>query len=398
MSPTKVNAPITDNTERYDGIIEISSVQYDSDNIDLYGEDNEDYFNALVKDIKENGLKNPIILYDDDLCKSGHTRNKASKEAGYTHIPYIRSITKKPADRYKNMMALMMENMGRPASITRAYNQIKYAIAAYKETMGSEPTDVHVKTFICPAAQMSWNMYSNMKSLELERKDLFDRVMDSDGVALSPGKAHDLMIIDRRKAKTLPISKALDTIVENDDIKYAVNAVSNALNQVLDIKINSREGTQILAFDNIQQNIIGGLCHEIFVNGVSHSINHRRGIDGYSIAFPPKSHNDEDIQFQSLNAGIEVKSCMIKDGNKVSWVNSKPKTGYYLLAAFSDDYSYAVVGYGYLDAEVWKKAGRGPSRIDLEALIKSPIQFKFGELKKSKKDGKVYCYPSRLVA
>ena len=398
MNP-KTNAPISERTQKYDGIIALSDVTFDKDNLDLYGQDESNYFEGLTKDISENGLINPIVIYDNNECKSGHTRHKATFEGGYTHIPFIKSASEKPEDRYHNMMALMMENMGRPFSITRSFKQVELTCSAFKEKTGSEPTDAVVQFTICPAAQISWNMYSQLKELQLHRPDLFQRVIDSDGGALSPGVAYKLMVQDRKKAKVLPISKILDSMVEKDDVKFAVNSVSNAMSQLPTIEITNRAGIDIPAFGNIQQNILGGLCHEVFVNNITDSINHRvgGGQTDYAVAFPPKAHNDEDIQFKSLNAGIEVKSCMIKGGNKVRFINSKPKTGYYLLTAFSPDYDYAFCAYGYLDAKVWKKAGRGPTQADLSALMNAGLDFKMGELKKDSNSGNVVCYPTKLT-
>ena len=394
----RTNAPIIKGvTEKYDEIVPISQIKFDKDNRDLYRDNDTDYFNSLVESIKTLGLINPIVLYDNDECKSGHTRVEAAIKANYTHMPVIRSISKKPTNSYENMMALMMENQGRPGSISRQYHQIETTINAFEKEHSGSCREEIIKLVICPAAQMSYTMYCQLRTLEIERPDLFKRVIDSDGNALSPGKADQLRKQDKKGATILPMSKILDTIVTREDIIYAVNAVSNAMSQLDTILINARTGKQVKAFDNVQQNILGGLAHEIFVNSVSHSINYKEGVDEYSIAFPPKSHNNEDIQFPTLNAGIEVKTCVIKDGNKIRFINSKPKTGYYLLTAFSPEYEYAYCAFGYLDHSVWKKAGRGPSQCDLEKLINSSnMDNFFGELKLDKKTGRVFCYPSKL--
>ena len=69
MNP-KINAPISEQTQKYDGIIALSEVKFDKDNIELYGIDETNYFKGLTKSIKENGLYNPIVLYNDYECKS----------------------------------------------------------------------------------------------------------------------------------------------------------------------------------------------------------------------------------------------------------------------------------------------------------------------------------------
>ena len=330
MNENLKNSPYTNGvTEKYDEIVPISSLNFDEDNVKLYGKDNPEYFETLQNDIKQRGLKNPIVVYPDRTIKSGHTRLRACKE-DFTHIPVVWSVTSKPTDKFENMMSLMMENQGRPSSISRQYNQITTSIEAWEvENNGQLCAESTIKDLICPASQMSYNMFTQLRQLEASRQDLFKRVMDSDGVSLSPGKAFELMKTDMRKKVVLNSSKMMDTAVKKQDIIYAVNAVSNAMFKLSEVNINDKDGNPIPAFDNIQQNTIGGLVHEVFTNSTATSINHRNSNADFSVAFPPKKHNDEDIQFPLHNGGIEVKTCVVKDGNKVRFVCAKPKTGYF---------------------------------------------------------------------
>ena len=396
----KVNSPHQPGvTEKYDDIVAISELQFDDDNIKLYGKDNPDYFKTLQNDIKVRGLKNPVVVYPNKIVKSGHTRIRACSE-DFTHIPVIWSVTSKPTDAFENMMSLMMENQGRPLSISRQYNQITTSIEEWEKQNNNQTcADSIIKDLICPASQMSWNMFQQMRTLEAERHDLFKRVMDSDGEALSPGKAYQFMKDDKVNTQTINSSSSMNTAVNKQDVIYAVNAVSNAMCKLGEVCVNSKDGKAIPAFQNIQQNTLGGLVHEVFTNSIAHSINYRNSDSEYSIAFPPKSHNDEDIQFPLHNGGIEVKTCVIKDGNKVRFVCKKPKTGYFMFAAFSPDYNDAYVSYGYCDADIWKKAGRGVANIDLNKLRKSNITNFYGKLKLdklNKKKKSVHCYSEQI--
>ena len=183
------------------------------------------------------------------------------------------------------------------------------------------------------------------------------------------------------KAKQLNISSALKTAVNREDVTYAVNAVSNALLSLQNVTVNGRAGNQIKAFDNIQQNTIGGLVHEVFTNAIAHSINHRANNPDEVTAFPPKRHNDEDIQFPQHNGGIEVKTCLIKDGNKMKFVCKNPKDGYFLFAGFTPEYDRCYVSYGRLGGDVWKKAGAAYANIDMLKLESSNLDTFFGDLK-----------------
>ena len=395
MSKTKQNAPIIDGvTEKFDEIVPISELIFDIDNSKLYLTNDADYYSSLKESIRTYGLKNPITIYPDNTIKGGNTRTMVCTDLGYTHMPVIRSIVSKPITKFENMMALQMENQTRPSNIRRQYNQITVTIEAYEESTGKVCAASIIEKEICPAAQMSYNMYKQLAQLELNRLDLFNRVMDSNGSKLSPGKAFELMQTDLKKVKVLNISKACENAVTKDDVVYAVNAVSNAMNSLKEIKINGRNGSNISAFDNIQQNTKGGLVHEVFTNAIAHSINHRANNPDYVVAFNPKSHGDEDIEFKMHNAGIEVKTCLIKDGNKMKFVCKNPKQGYFLFAGFTDDYSRCYVSYGLAGENIWKKAGSSYANVDMFALADTKLDTFFGELKIEK--DKVVAHTDKL--
>jgi hypothetical protein len=385
-------------TERYDEIIQISKLKYDNDNINLYGADDVEYFDSLKKSINT-GLKTPILVYPDFTIKSGHTRVRACKKLGMTEIPAVFTLTTKSKSQYQNMMSLQMENQTRTGNLKRQYNQIVTTIEAWEKENNKIIMRRMIMEDICPAVQLSYEMFKKLEELESLRMDLFQRVIDSNGSALSVGKAHQLMKQDQKPQTTMGVSQVMEQAITKEDVTYAVNAVSNALTTLKTINLNSRDGGKISAFGNIQQNTKGGLVHEVFTNSLSHSINHTNGDSDYTVAFPPKSHNDEDIQFEAYNGGIEVKTCLIKDGNKVRFVCKNPKIGYFAFAAFSPDYDRCYVAYGMTDEKVWKKAGRAFANIDLEELAKADLDTYYGKLQvdKSQKKTKVNCYSDKLT-
>jgi len=389
-------SPVKDGiTERYDELYPTNQLIYGEDNYDLYyDKDDDSYYAELKASIQLNGLKAPILVYQSDEVKSGNTRLRACIELGYEYIPIVRSILDKPTDKFSNLMALQMENQTRPSNLRRQYHQILKTIKAYEEVNKKTCSASIIEKEICPAAQMSYNMYKNLYSLEVDRDDLFRRVIDSNGSKLSPGKAVELMKQDRLKAKQLNISSALENAVTREDVTYAVNAVSNALLSLKNVTINGRAGNQIKAFDNIQQNTIGGLVHEVFTNSIAHSINHRTNNTDEATAFPPKKHNDEDIQFPKHNGGIEVKTCLIKDGNKVKFVCKNPKDGFFLFAGFTSTYDRCYVSYGRVGGDVWKKAGAAYANIDMVKLQSYNLDTFFGDLKLDK--DRVVVYTDKL--
>ena len=390
---------ISDLTEQYDEIVNIDDLTFDTDNVKLYGENNKEYFDGLTSSIDKNGLFNPPVVYHTNEVKSGHTRIRSAIALGHKTIPIKRSRVKQPPKGYRNMLALSSENQGRPTDIGRQYYQIKTLLEAYSKdnadmkVVGDFKEEL-LKLTICPATQMSHNMFTQLEELEKHRIGLFNRVIESNGSKLSPGKAHELMMIDRRKAKNpLPQSKALEDIVTSVDITRAVNRVNNVMNQFNNITALNSEGDDIRVFDNIQKNVKGGFVHELFTNAVAESIQHRT--EETVKPRVSKAMRIEDIQFPDYNASIEVKTCLIKDGNKIQFTTRRIKTGYHLLLAMSPDYDYVYCSYGWLDESVWKKAYSGPSKIIINELQKVKLRNFAGELKK---DGdKVYCMTSKLI-
>ena len=65
---------ITKNTQKYDEEVSLSNLYYDTNNLELYGEDDKQYIEGLDSSIEEMGLLNPPIVYDTNEIKSGHTR------------------------------------------------------------------------------------------------------------------------------------------------------------------------------------------------------------------------------------------------------------------------------------------------------------------------------------
>ena len=397
---------ITKNTERVDAIMSIDKVKSDPDNPVLYGENDSDYYKALKNNIRLKGLKNPIVIYKDGTIKSGHTRYKITIELGYDTIPVQFSIVDKPPRGFDNMMSLMAENQTRPSDIARQYNQIKTASESYEASKGQRCTDKVIKEIICPTVQMSFNMYSQLRELyndEIYGRSKFVKVMKTNGSAMSPGYAHSRMLKDRKNAANnakLKTSTVLDELLTKQDIVFAASAVSNVMSQIENISFNGRDGKDINIFDNIQQNVLGGFAHEIFTNAITDCINFKYGkLDAINkaIAKADSRQRLEDIDIPFLNGSIEVKTCIIKDGNKLKFTTRKPKAGYYLLLGFTPDYEDFYCAYGILKSDVWKKAVGGHSaNMDIKELQKVQLMEFAGKLKLDKKTGNVHCIPVTL--
>jgi len=397
---------ITKNTERVDAIMSIDEIKTDPDNPILYGANDTDYYKALKNNIRLKGLKNPIVIYKDGTIKSGHTRRKIIIELGYDTIPVQLSVVDKPPRGFDNMMSLMAENQTRPSDIARQYNQIKTASESYEVDRGQRCTDKVIKEIICPTVQMSFHMFSQLRALENDKVhgySKFVKVMKTNGSTMSPGYAYSRMKKDRENAANnaqLKTSKYLDELLTKQDIVFAASAVSNVMSQIENISFNGRDGKDINIFDNIQQNVLGGFAHEIFTNAITDCINYKYGkIDAINkaVAVADSRQRLEDINIPFFNGSIEVKTCIIKDGNKLKFITRKPKSGYYLLLGFTPDYEDFYCAYGVLKSNVWKKAIGGHSaNMDIKELQKVQLMEFAGKLKLDRKTGNVHCIPATL--
>ena len=380
----KVKDIITEGTERYDDIINIHDLNPDEDNIEIYGGADEDYFKDLQRQIEEDGLIEPPIVYPKTLeIKSGHTRIAALKDLGYTEAPIIWSQTKKPKNKFQNIMRLMTANMGRPSNLERQWNSVQTAIEEYKnENNGSCPE--HIVKQICSAAQLSYKYsYKNLKLLTdktydtptgYDRPDLVARIFSGGGNNLSIAKAVSFAKSDdsknKKNAKYMHTSKILENAIDNSHVIYSINRVSNLMTMFRDATFTDTEGETKYGFRNIQQNIVGGLVHELFANAVTDSINSRSSESNKAVAYDPKDNGIYDISFPLHNAGIEIKTCQIKNGNKVDFISRHPKTGYFLFVGYTPKFDYFYVSYGKVNESDFGKTSRFGTKINLEAVSK----------------------------
>ena len=234
LNSKSVNDIITDVTERYDDVVDIHSLISDPDNVEIYGARDKEYFQDLCRQIDENGLIEPPIVYPETLeIKSGHTRIAALKELGHTEAPIIWSQTSKPKNRFKNMMRLMTANMGRPSNLQRQWKSVQLAIQEYKDdNNGVCPPNI-VKQ-ICAAAQLSYSSaYSNLKKLSdpvyeggYDRPDLVTRIFSDGGNNLSVNRAMTMAKSDAKQranmSKYMHSSKVLENAIDDSHVIYCI--------------------------------------------------------------------------------------------------------------------------------------------------------------------------------
>jgi len=408
MNPSKkVKDIITENTEKYDDIVDIHSLISDPDNIEIYGKKDDEYFKDLQRQIEENGLIEPPIVYDlSKEIKSGHTRIAALKELGFTQVPIIWSNTKKPKNRFKNMMKLMTANMGRPSNLERQWNSVQLAIKEYKED-NEGVCEPNVVKQICAAAQLSHSSaYSNLKKLcdpvyegGYGRPELVKRIFSDGGNNLSVAKALSFAKTDhtnqKKNAKYMHTSQVLENAIDNSDVLYSINRVSNLMTYFRDATFTDIDGETKYGFRRIQQNIVGGIVHELVANAFTDAINSRRQSSNQAVAYDPKDMNIYDISFPSYNAGMEIKTCQIRNGHKVDFISRVPKTGYFLFVAYTPEFDYFYVSYGKINEDDFGTKSRFGTKVSLEAVSK--LNTFTGELKLDSQSGKYICFPHQLT-
>jgi hypothetical protein len=380
-----INDIITDVTERHDDVVDIHKLVSDPDNVEIYGARDKEYFQDLCRQIDENGLIEPPIVYPETFeIKSGHTRIAALKELGCTEAPIIWSQASKPKNKFKNMMRLMTANMGRPSNLERQWKSVQLAINEYKDDNdGVCPPNI-VKQ-ICSAAQLSHtSAYANLKKLSdktydtpkgFDRPDLVARIFSDGGNNLSVNRAMIMARADAKQranmSKYMHSSKVLENAIDDRHVEYSINRVSNLMTMFRDATFTDTEGETKYGFRNIQQNIVGGLVHELFANAFTDFINSKKSAsDDKAVAYDPKDNGIYDISFPLHNAGIEIKTCQIKNGNKVEFISKFPKTGYFLFIGYTPEFDYFYVSYGKVNESDFGNRSRFGTKVDLGAVSK----------------------------
>ena len=128
-------------TEKYDGIMSVTDFKLNENNITMYGTYEENHISNIQKSIVKDGLKNPIVVYDDGkTIKSGHNRYFAIKKLGILKAPFNVSEESKPESELDEMISLAIENMGRPANMGRSYTSVVKMSEIYStENEGKTP-------------------------------------------------------------------------------------------------------------------------------------------------------------------------------------------------------------------------------------------------------------------
>ena len=175
---------------------------------------------------------------------------------------------------------------------------------------------------------------------------------------------------NKKNAKYMHTSKILENAIDNSHVIYSINRVSNLMTMFRDATFTDTEGETKYGFRNIQQNIVGGLVHELFANAVTDSINSRSSESNKAVAYDPKDNGIYDISFPLHNAGIEIKTCQINNGNKVDFISRHPKTGYFLFVGYTPKFDYFYVSYGKVNESDFGKTSRFGTKINLEAVSK----------------------------
>jgi len=395
MSTTtlNINKIIRDGvTENYDGVMSLSNFKLNENNIEMYGNYEDNHIENLQDSIIKDGLKNPIVLYSDGkTIKSGHNRFFALKGLGYGESPYVISNESKPTSPLQEMISLAIENMGRPANMGRAYSSVQTMSEAFaSENGGVQPKTADVKGF-CSYHQIGYESFTKLSSLEQKHPDLFDRVVE--GKQSLSSAWSDKKMRENGNGIRLNQTPFMNGLIGLKEINYGIGTVSAVRGQMEAITINKPGGQSSPAFGEIQKNIMGGIVHEIFTNSIRDIVNYTKEKD---ILKAPKNNALYDLEAEMENSGIETKTAVTETGKKPKFVGHRYKEGYHVLLSITPNGNRVFAGYGIIPADCWKK-GMPVGTLNIDKLIDvSTFNVLIGSLEKE--NGKVVVNHDSVLA
>ena len=358
-------------TGKYDKILSIDKLEDTEENIDMYTEYEKDYIeNELAPLIASRGLENPIVLFKDGKSiKYGHNRKRVLRFLGYVEAPVVISETPKPKSKLETAKSLAVGNQGRKADMARSYKAVKYMKKLYEEeNKGMSPNTFEIKEY-CILHQLGFKSYTKLVELETLYPDLFDNV-------ISGASSLNSAILDmnyRKKYGNIQLKKTpfMKGLIGVDEVKTAVAMLAVVQNQINNITLMTPGGKKVKAFEDIQQNTMGAIVHEIFTNAIRDVINHNKNDE---ILTAPKNQSLYDLEALKHQSGIETKTCVTETGKKPKFVTHRYKDGYHVLLSVTPNGNRMFAGYGVIPGDCWKKS-QTVGTLDIAKLYSEAKEF-----------------------
>jgi hypothetical protein len=315
----------------------------------------------FASNIIENGLEQiPVVMKficNTLVFKSGHTRARAFRLMGATHIPVTISeqeISYKeyclPENYQRRLNDVLGSNMfdKERQHVPNLANQIFQAMDKYEE-MNSIPMPQHMIEALCKKNGLKKQFYTMARTLLVEAPQIWKQIRDMN-LSLTGGyNEYKALTAAQKNNNNMPQSSAGDSVFSNkDNIFQALSAASNLMKQLTNVEFEVG-GKKHKFLSEIQTNIRSGVLHEAIVKSLKHVLtqNTKRTWDApIDLKY--------DLKCDSVNVVIDVKT-RVKGSKNWTCSASNRKSGYYLFVETSESLNRWFVGYAYVKAEDWDK-------------------------------------------
>ena len=363
----KITEVINDSTESYDEIVSLHNLKLNETNKEMYDGYEEEHLENTMNTIISVGLRKPISVYNDKTTiRYGHNRYLALKKLGFEEAPVTYSNESIPKDKLQEMISLAIDNMGRPHNLGRSFKSVEIMREAWKQTKGNsgkEPEINEIRQW-CSYHNISYKSYKDMKSLEGKYQYLLDKVI-SGNMAITAA-IREMNDMKNGSSVSLNRTPFMNELIGQPEAEYAIASVTAVVNSILGISLNKPNGESWKPFDEFQQNIIGGMVHEIFTNSIKEIVNHHHNKE---VLTAPKNQKVYDLEALLKQSGIETKTCVTPTGKNPKWVTHRYKDGYVILLSLNPNGTRAFCGYGIIEKDCWRP-GKPVGQLKINELYK----------------------------
>jgi len=295
----------------------------------------------------------PVLIHNDGLIDSGHTRYEAAKLVGcdlwceYTDAEY-------PSDDkpFSALVDLAVSNVRREVSHSDRLNEfIEFNNAYVKEFGIARPTkdeNIHLK-------QMGTCRDTMKKLIEIKnnKPELLKKV-DSGEMAVKFAWEE---ATGRNKVKVIASNnpnRDWSGIYEDSFFTNMVNRVFNTIKQMmaLTVKINGVDYNPVMDFT--KGTIAGNISHLMETIGAE-----LLKSEGHDVKCASGHPTDPDIYHNDIDDKVEIKVSNFK-GNSTTWKGGMGiREGQYILMTYDENIERLCLIFTKLDAKDWKSAGIG---------------------------------------
>lgn len=371
---------------KYDELVPLNQLIFSPENEEMYGDirsTKKIYIQDLAENIKTHGIVEALSVdRKTNQIERGHHRYIALELSGHTKAPVI--YVNSPKDRYEKKLKMMSSNMRSPQNPAEKYELIRGLIEEYYKKFGEVPSPKLEREF-CSSVQTTPLYYKMSKELKKERPDLFDKVKDG---KMALRAAVNMAKADKTKIKDNTIHPQFKNFIQKDWVKDVAGSVQLYMHDITNK--GSKIGNNIIQpLKGIQQNIIGGVIHEVFSRHLAEILTQKT--DSQFNHLSDQSAFDMEINGFSWN--VDVKGTF----DRKYWSAGKKIRGYVVFLKYSEDYSRWFIAYGATKDKDWTRGTGGGYHYKFDTLFQNKDDFNIlmGDITKEK--GKLVLHTDAII-